>query len=196
MELQKMSHNMMGSGSFHFACNKKVDGNVVPARPFSSISRLCRASFAPNLALGGNKAPRTPVKVVWGTPKGAHRQITHFCWDPFGRHFSVIFDMFFVRFSKRSKMVIFTALDAKLGPKRGVLEGVFTTFWDRAEPVKIVLSCGFWLGSEGWRLSQIDEFSELLHGCFSGASLNDILTIFMIFVALLGGWFGQILQQF
>jgi hypothetical protein len=165
MELQKMSHNMMGSGSFHFACNKKVDGNVVPARPFSSISRLCRASFAPNLALGGNKAPRTPVKVVWGTPKGAHRQITHFCWDPFGRHFSVIFDMFFVRFSKRSKMVIFTALDAKLGPKRGVLEGVFTTFWDRAEPVKIVLSCGFWLGSEGWRLSQIDVFSELFRVC-------------------------------
>ena len=34
---------------------------------------------------------------------------------------------------------------------------------------KIVLSCGFWQGSEGWRHSQINEFSEMFCACFSKA---------------------------
>ena len=59
----------------------------------------------------------------------------------------------------------FSDLGAKLAPGRVLLGNVFTTFGVQAEPVKIVLSCGFWLGSEGWRLSQIDVFSELSGVC-------------------------------
>ena len=55
-------------------------------------------SFGQNLARGGNQAPKTPVKVVWDTPEEQKGQITHFCWDPFWRHFSIISDVFFVRF--------------------------------------------------------------------------------------------------
>ena len=122
-------------------------------------------SFGQNLALGGNQAPKTPVKVVWDTPKEQKGQISHFCWDPFWRHFSIISDVFFVRFFDALQDGHFSDVGAKLGPRRVLLGDVFTTFWAQAEPVKIVLSCGFWLGSEGWRLSQIDVFSELFRVC-------------------------------
>ena len=100
-------------------------------------------SFAQNLALGGNQAPKTPVKVVWDTPKEQKGQITHFCWDPFWRHFSIISDVFFVRFFDALQDGHFSDVGAKLGPRRVLLGDVFTTFWAQAEPVKIVLSCGF-----------------------------------------------------
>ena len=89
----------------------------------------------------------------------------HFCWDPFWRHFSIISDVFFVRFFDALQDGHFSDVGAKLGPRRVLLGDVFTTFWAQAEPMKIVLSCGFWLGSEGWRLSQIDVFSELFRVC-------------------------------
>ena len=73
--------------------------------------------------------------------------------------------MFFVRFFDALQDGHFSDVGAKLGPKRVLLGDVFTTFWAQAEPVKIVLSCGFWLGSEGWMLSQIDVFSELFRVC-------------------------------
>ena len=133
--------------------------------PFFLIVRLCSANFARNLALGGNQGPRTPAKVIWDTPKEQNPQISHFCWDPFWRHFSIISDVFFVRFFDALQDGHFSDVGAKLGPRRVLLGDVFTTFWAQAEPVKIVLSCGFWLGSEGWRLSQIDVFSELFRVC-------------------------------
>ena len=70
--------------------------------------------------------------------------------------------MFFLMHSQDS---IFFEAGAKLGPKPVLLGDVFMTFWAQAEPMKIMLSCGFWLGSEGWRLSQIDVFSELFRVC-------------------------------
>ena len=60
----------------------------------------------------------------------------------------------------------FSDVGAKLSPKRMFLGGVFMTIWGQAEHVKIVLSCGFWLGSEGWRLSQIDEFPSFFMDAF------------------------------
>ena len=80
-----------------------------------------------------------------------------------------ISDVFFNTFFYALQDSHFSDLGAKPGPKRKLFGDVFMTFWSEAEHVKIVLSCGFWLGSEGWGLSQIDEFSELFHGCFSGA---------------------------
>ena len=84
-------------------------------------------SFAQNLALGGNQAPKTPVKVVWDTPKEQKGQITHFCWDPFWRHFSIIPDVFFVRFFDALRDGHFSDVGAKLGPKPVLLGDVFTT---------------------------------------------------------------------
>ena len=72
-------------------------------------------NFAQNLALGGNQAPKTPVKVVWDTPKEQKGQITHFCWDPFWRHFSIISDVFFVRFFDALQDGHFSDVGAKLG---------------------------------------------------------------------------------
>ena len=72
-------------------------------------------SFAQNLALGGNQAPKTPVKVVWDTPKEQKGQISHFCWDPFWRHFSIISDVFFVRFFDALQDGHFSDVGAKLG---------------------------------------------------------------------------------
>ena len=97
-------------------------------------------SLGQNLALGGNQAPKTPVKVVWDTPKEQKGQITHFCWDPFWRHFSIISDVLFVRFFDALQDGHFSDVGAKLGPKPVFLGDVFTTFWAQAEPVKIVLS--------------------------------------------------------
>ena len=119
-------------------------------------------SFAQNLALGGNQAPKTPVKVVWDTPKKSEKSLL---LGPFWRHFSIISDVFFVRFFDALQDGPFSDVGAKLNPKPVLLGGVFTPFWDQAEPVKIVLSCWFWLGSEGWRLSQIDVFPELFRVC-------------------------------
>ena len=158
-----LSLHVGGAGGFHFACKS--------LRRVDQVTYFCRCyclfyhSFAPNLALGGNQAPRTPLKVVRGTPKEQNPQISHFCWDPFWRHFSIISDVFFVRFFDALQDGHFSDVGAKLGPRRVLLGDVFTTFWAQAEPVKIVLSCGFWLGSEGWRLSQIDVFSELFRVC-------------------------------
>ena len=73
--------------------------------------------------------------------------------------------MFFVRFFDALQDGHFSDVGAKLGLKPVLLRDVFESFWDQAEPVKIVLSCGFWRGSEGWRLSQIDMFSELFRVC-------------------------------
>ena len=39
---------------------------------------MFECSFARNLALGGNQAPKTPVKVVWDTPKEQKDQMDHF----------------------------------------------------------------------------------------------------------------------
>ena len=103
--------------------------------------------------------------MFWGTPKAAQPQKNHSFGDPFWRHFSIISDVFFVRFFDALQDGHFSDVGAKLGPKPVLLRDVFTTFWAQAEPVKIVLSCGFWLGSEGWRLSQIDVFSELFRVC-------------------------------
>ena len=158
-----LSLHVGGAGGFHFACKS--------LRRVDQVTYFCRCyclfyhSFAPNLALGGNQAPRTPLKVVRGTPEEQNPQISHFCWDPFWRHFSIISDVFFVRFFDALQDCHFSDVGAKLGPRRVLLGDVFTTFWAQAEPVKIVLSCGFWLGSEGWRLSQIDVFSELFRVC-------------------------------
>ena len=163
MKFQVLSLHVGGAGGFHFGCQicKNVDQVTYCCRCYC----LFYHSFAPNLALGGNQAPKTPVKVVWDTPKEQKGQITHFCWDPFWRHFSIISDVFFVRFFDALQDGHFSDVGAKLGPRRVLLGDVFTTFWAQAEPVKIVLSCGFWLGSEGWRLSQIDVFSELFRVC-------------------------------
>ena len=158
-----LSLHIVGAGGFHFACKS--------LRRVDQVTYFCRCyclfyhSFAPNLALGGNQAPRTPLKVVRGTPKEQHPQITHFCWDPFWRHFSIISDVFFVRFFDALQDGHFCDVGAKLGPRRVFLGDVFTTLLGRVELVKIVLSCWFWLGSEGWRLSQIDVFSELFRVC-------------------------------
>ena len=163
MKFQMLSLHVGVAGGFHFACKS--------LRRVDQVTYFCRCyclfyhSFAPNLALGGNQAPRTPLKVVRGTPKEQNPQISHFCWDPFWRHFSIISDVFFVRFFDALQDGHFSDVGAKLGPRRVLLGDVFTTFWAQAEPVKIVLSCGFWLGSEGWRLSQIDVFSELFRVC-------------------------------
>ena len=59
----------------------------------------------------------------------------------------------------------FSDVGAKLSPKPVLLADVSMYFSDQAEPVKIVLSCGIWRGSVGWRLSQINVFSELFHVC-------------------------------
>ena len=130
-----------------------------------SILRLFDRSFAQNLALGGNQAPRTPLKVIWVTPKNEKDQKNHSVGDRFWRHFSIIIDVFFVRFFDALQDGHFSDVGAKLGPRRVLLGDVFTTFWAQAEPMKIMLSCGFWLVSEGWRLSQIDVFSELFRVC-------------------------------
>ena len=63
----------------------------------------------------------------------------------------------------------FNCLGAKPRPKRLLLGAISATIWGQAEHEKIVLSCGFWQGSEGWRHSQIDEFSEMFCACFSRA---------------------------
>ena len=76
-----------------------------------------------------------------------------------------------------------------------LLGDVFTTFWAQAEPVKIMLPCGFWLVSEGWRLSQIDVFSELFRVCLQGATFNDILYDFNDFGCPVGGQFGTLSQH-
>ena len=68
--------------------------------------------------------------------------------------------MFFVRFFDALQDGHFSDVGAKINLKPVLLLYVFMSFWDQAEPVKIVFSCGFWLGSEGWRLSQIDVFSD------------------------------------
>ena len=88
-----------------------------------------------------------------------------FCWDPFWRHFSIISDVFFVRFFDALQDGHFSDVGAKLGRRWVLLGDVFMTFWVQAEPMKIMLSCWFWLGSEGWSLSQIDVFSELFRVC-------------------------------
>ena len=163
MKCQMLCLHVGGAGGFHFAC--KSLRCVDQVTYFCRCYRLCYHSFAPNLALGGNQAPRTPLKVVRGTPKEQNPQISHFCWDPFWRHFSIISDVFFVRFFDALQDGHFSDVGAKLGPRRVLLGDVFTTFWAQAEPMKIMLSCGFWLGSEGWRLSQIDEFSEVFRVC-------------------------------
>ena len=75
----------------------------------------------------------------------------------------------------------FSDSSANLGPKRLLLGDVFRTLWGQAEPVKIVLSCWFWLGSEDWTLSQSRQFSKLFRACFSGAMWNDILHDFSDF---------------
>ena len=126
---------------------------------------LFEYSFAQHLAFGGNQAPRTPFKVFWGTPKAGQGQKNHLFGDPFWRHFSIISDVFFVRFFDALQDGHFSDVGAKLGPKPVLLGNVFTSLWDQAEPVKIVLSFGFWLGSEGWRPFQIDIFSELFRVC-------------------------------
>ena len=136
-----------------------------PGNTFSSLLWLFERRFVQNLAFGGNQAPRTPLKVVRGTPKEQNPQISHFCWDPFWRHFSIISDVFFVRFFDALQDGHFSDVGAKLGPKPVLLRDVFTTFWVQAEPVKIVLSSWFWQGSGGWRLSQINVFSELFRVC-------------------------------
>ena len=132
-----------------------------PGNIFSSLLWLFERRFAQNLAFGGNQALRIPLKVIWVTPKSQKGQISHFCWDPFWRHFSIISDVFFVRFFDALQDGHFSDVGAKLGPKPGLLRDVFTTFWAQAEPVKIVLSCGFWQGSEGWRHSHSDGFSKM-----------------------------------
>ena len=88
--------------------------------------------------------------------------------------------MFFVRFFDALQDGHFSDVGAKLGPKPVLLGDVFTTFWAQAEPVKIVLPYGFWLGSEGWRLSQIHIFSDLFRVCLKGATLNDMLCDFIV----------------
>jgi hypothetical protein len=80
-----------------------------------------------------------------------------------------ISDVFFLTLFDALQDSRFSGLGAKPRPKRELFGDVFMTFWGEAEHVRIVLSCGFWQGSEGCRLSQIDDFSELFHGCFSGA---------------------------
>ena len=163
MKFQMLSLHVGGAGGFHFACKS--------LRHVDQVTYLCRCyclfyhSFAPNLALGRNQAPRTPLKVVRGTPKEQNPQISHFCWDPFWRHCTIISVRFFIRFFDAFQDAHFRNLGTKLGPKPMLLGDVFTTFWAQAEPMKIMLSCGFWLGSEGWRLSQIDVFSELFRVC-------------------------------
>ena len=138
MKFQMLSLHVGGAGGFHFACKS--------LRHVDQVTYLCRCyclfyhSFAPNLALGGNQAPRTPLKVVRGTPKEQNPQISHFCWDPFWRHFSIISDVFFVRFFDALQDGHFSDVGAKLGPKPVLLGDVFAYFWDQAEPVKIVLS--------------------------------------------------------
>ena len=68
--------------------------------------------------------------------------------------FTYIFDLFFVRFFDVLQDGCFSDLGAKLEPTQELLRSVFTTFWNQAEPVKIVLSYGLCPGSEVWRLSQ------------------------------------------
>ena len=58
-------------------------------------------------------------------------------------------DVFFVRFFDALQDGIFSEVGAKLNPKAMLLGDVLTSFWDQAEPVKIVLPFGFWPGSEG-----------------------------------------------
>ena len=103
--------------------------------------------------------------------------------------------MFFVRFFDALQDGHFSDVGAKLGPRRVLLGDVFTTFWAQAEPMKNMLSCGFWLVSEGWRLSQIDVFSELFRVCLQGPTLNDILCDFIDFWCPVGGQFGTLLQH-
>ena len=74
-------------------------------------------SFAQNLAFGGNQAPKTPVKVVWDTPKAAQGQKNHSLGDPFWRHFNVIFNVFFIRFFDALQDGHFSDVGAKLGPR-------------------------------------------------------------------------------
>ena len=107
----------------------------------------------------------TPFKVFRDTPKEQKPQMDHLFGDPFWRHLSIISDVFFVRFFDALQDGHFSDVGAKLGPKPVLLGDVFTTFWAQAEPVKIMLSCWFWLVSEGWRFSQIDVFSELFRVC-------------------------------
>ena len=102
----------------------------------------------------------------------------HLFRDPFLRHFSIISDVFFYTVFDALQVCHFSDLGANLGPKPVLLGSIFRTLWGQAEHVKIVLSCTFWLGSEGWRLSQIDEFSEVFRVCLSGAMWNDILRDF------------------
>ena len=63
----------------------------------------------------------------------------------------------------------FNCLGAKPRPKRPLLGAISATIWGQAEHEKIVLSCGFWQGSEGWRHFQIDEFSKTFCACFPRA---------------------------
>ena len=132
-----------------------------PGNIFSSLLWLLERRFAQNLAFGGNQALRIPLKVIWVTPKSQKGQKSRLLGNPFEIHFSIISDVFVVRFFDALQDGHFSDVGAKLGPRRVLLGDVFTTFWAQAEPVKLMLSCGFWLVSEGWRPSQIDVFSEL-----------------------------------
>jgi hypothetical protein len=109
----------------------------------------------------------------------------------FQHYFRCVFYTFF----DALQVCHFSDLGANLGPKRVLLGSISRTLWGQAEPVKIVLSCGFWLGSEGWRRSQIDVFSEFFRVCLQGATLNDIFCDFIDFWCPLGGQFGTLLQQ-
>ena len=131
-----------------------------PGNIFSSLLWLFERRFAQNLAFGGNQAPRTPLKVIWVTPKNQKGQKSRLFGDPCWRHFSIISNVFFVRCSDALQDGI--SVGAKLSPKAMLLGTVLTFFWGQAEPVKIVLSCRSWQGSEVWRLSQIDVFCEFV----------------------------------
>ena len=148
-----------------FILRVKPGGNLLHATSFYRFDGSVVEVLLQIWPVGGNPAPRTPLKVVSGTPKGAQDQKNHLFGDPFWKHFTIIFNVFFVRFFDALQDGHFPDMGAKQGPKRVLSGSVFTTFWGQAEHVKIVLSCGFWLGSEGWRLSQIDVFSELFRVC-------------------------------
>ena len=158
-----LSLHVGGAGGFHFACKslRRVDQVAY----FGRCYFLFYHSFAPNLALGRNQAPRTPLKVVRGIPKEQNPQTNHLFGNPFWRHFSIISDVFFVRFFDALQDGHFSDVGAKLGPRRVLLGDVFTTFLGSGWTSENRALVWVLAGSEGWRLSQIDVFSELFRVC-------------------------------
>jgi hypothetical protein len=121
--------------------------------------------FCSKSGFGKKQSAQDHIKDHSGHPKSSPASEKPLILGPFLETFQFYFRLFFSTFFDALQDCHFSDLGAKPAPKRMLLRDIFMTFWGEAGHVKIVLSCGFWLGSEGWRLSQSRQFSEVFRGC-------------------------------